>query len=223
MATLYHYWLSPGCRFIRLLLAEKDSAFDMELETPWAPRPGFRKMSPSGWPPVLALGDGASVLSDARAIAEYVEETHDGQALLGGNALDRAEVRRLLGWFETRFAAEVSDPLLFERRYRVETGAGSPDATFIRTARQNLKFHLAYIGELAEGRRWLAGNSMTLADLMAAAYFSVLDYLGEMRWEDTGEVRDWYSRMKSRPSFRPLLADRVPGFPPPDHYDDLDF
>lgn len=223
MATLYHYWLSPGCRFVRLLLAEKGIACTLELETPWAPRPGFRKMSPSGWPPVLTLGGGVPALSDARAIAEYIEETAGGEGLLGSNAVERAEVRRLMGWFETRFAAEVSDQLLYERRYRVETGAGSPDASVIRTARRNLKFHLAHIGELAEGRRWLAGNSMTLADLAAAAHFSVLDYLAEMRWEEAGEVRDWYSRMKSRPSFRPVLADRVPGLPPPSHYDDLDF
>jgi glutathione S-transferase len=223
MATLYHYWLSQGSRFIRLVLAEKDIPFTMELETPWAPRPGFRKMSPSGWPPVLALGGGTPALSDARSIAEYVEEVTDGPALLGGNALERAEVRRLLGWFENRFASEVSDPLLYERRYRAETSAGAPDAAAIRTARQNLRYHLAYIGELAAERRWMAGNAMTLADLAAAAHVSVLDYLGEMRWEDSADVRDWYSRMKSRPSFRPLLADRVPGFPPPDHYDDLDF
>lgn len=223
MVTLYHYWLSQGCRFVRLVLSEKEIEFTLELETPWAPRPGFRKMSPSGWPPVLAMGGGTPALSDARAIAEYIEETQSGPALIGGNALERAEVRRLMGWFETRFAPEVSDALLYERRYRVETGNGAPDAPTIRTARQNLKFHIAHMNELAEGRRWLGGNSMTMADLMAAAHFSVLDYLGEMVWDDAGELRDWYSRMKSRPSFRPLLADRVPGFAPPDHYDDLDF
>lgn len=223
MATLYHYWLSPGCRFIRLLLAEKEIPFALELETPWAPRPGFRSMSPSGWPPVLAMGGGIPALSDARSIAEYIEETAAGPGLLGNNSLERAEVRRLLGWFEIKFASEVTDPLLYERRYRVETGAGSPDAPTIRTARQNLRYHLAHIRELAEGRRWLAGNSMSLADLCAAAHFSVLDYLGEMAWDHSGDARDWYSRMKSRPCFRSLLGDRVPGFPPPEHYDDLDF
>lgn len=223
MVTLYHYWLSPGCRFIRLLLAEKGIEFTLELERPWAPRPGFRRLSPSGWPPVLALGGGKPALSDPRAIAEYVEETQSGPNLLGNNAEERAEVRRILGWFETRFASEVADPLMYERFYRNELGGGEPDARAIRQARQNLRFHFKHFGELAERRRRLAGNALTMADLLAAAHFSVLDYAGEMPWEQAGEIRDWYSRIKSRPGFRSLLADRVSGFPPPKHYDDLDF
>ncbi|WP_417516547.1 glutathione S-transferase family protein [Minwuia sp.] len=223
MATLYHYWLSPGSRFIRLQLAERNIAFDLALENPWERRPAFLKLSPSGWPPVFAAGGGVPAMSDARAIAEYVEETQGDGGLLGENPLHRAEVRRLLGWFDTRFAGEVSDLLVYERIYRSEMKAGTPDPATIRVARQNMRFHLDHVSQLAEQRRWLAGDAMSLADLMAAAHLSVVDYLGEVPWDAFPEVRHWYSRLKSRPAFRPLLADRVSGFPPPDHYDDLDF
>ncbi|WP_416896266.1 MAG: glutathione S-transferase family protein [Minwuia sp.] len=223
MATLYHYWLSQGSRFVRLLLAEREITFDLVLEKPWERRPGFLKLCPSGWPPVLVLGGGVPALSDARAIGEYIEETHGQGTLLGDHPIIRAEVRRLLGWFDTRFAAEVSDLLLYEKVYRNEMGGGPPDPATIRAARRNIRFHMEHLSQMADQRRWLAGDVMSLADLMAAAHLSSVDYLNEAPWEDYPAAKDWYSRVKSRPAFRPILADRVSGFAPPKHYDDLDF
>lgn len=223
MTTLYHYWLSQGSRFIRLLLAEKGIGFELQGTKPWAPAESFLALNPSGWPPVLALGGGVPALADARAIAEFLEERHPQPPMLGHSALERAEIRRLLGWFDTKFAAEVSDTVVFERHYRGLVGAGTPDTAAIRTARSNIRFHLNYVGHLSERRRWLAGDELSLADLMAAAHLSVVDYLGEVPWDDFLEAKQWYSRLKSRPSFRPLLTDRVPGLAPAAHYDDLDF
>ena len=76
---------------------------------------------------------------------------------------------------------------------------------------------------LLDQRRWLAGNEMTLADFAAAAHLSALDYISDVDWNRSQNVKDWYAKIKSRPSFRSLLADQVPGFPPSAHYTDLDF
>ena len=46
---------------------------------------------------------------------------------------------------------------------------------------------------------------------------------GEIDWREHGAAREWYTRVKSRPSFRSLLADRVRGLSPVSHYADLDF
>ena len=54
-------------------------------------------------------------------------------------------------------------------------------------------------------------------------FVRVIDYMGEVPWEDYPAAKLWYAKAKSRPSFRPLLADRFPGLPPAAHYDDLDF
>ena len=75
----------------------------------------------------------------------------------------------------------------------------------------------------ADTHGFLAGRDVTLADLALAAHLSALDYYGEVPWTDYPPVTEWYIRMKSRPSFRPLLADRVPGQPPVPHYAELDF
>ncbi len=102
-------------------------------------------------------------------------------------------------------------------------GRGNPDGTAIRTGYAAIKHHLQYIGWLAENRKWLAGAAMSLADFTAAAHLSALDYIGDVDWTVSAPAKDWYARMKSRPSFRGVLADRVPGQPPPEHYADLDF
>lgn len=141
-------------------------------------------------------------------------------------AAARIETRRLTGWFNDAFFAEVSDPLVRENYKRVMTpaqGGGSPDTVAIRAARANVRYHLRYIGHLIGRRKWLAGDRMTYADLAAAAHLSCVDYLGDAPWSEDETAREWYARVKSRPSFRPLLAERALGMPPAAHYHDLDF
>ena len=106
---------------------------------------------------------------------------------------------------------------------RTDEGGGPPDSSKIRAGRGNLKNHMKYAARLASSRDWLAGSHLSHADLAAAAAISVLDYLGEVKWSEEPAVKDWYVRIKSRPSFRPLLEDKVMGLPPASHYIDLDF
>ena len=93
----------------------------------------------------------------------------------------------------------------------------------LRAARANIRYHLAYIGWLAQKRDWLAGDRLSYADLAAAAHLSVADYLGDVPWTEDESAKNWYARVKSRPSFRPILADVSAGLPPSTTYADLDF
>jgi glutathione S-transferase len=105
----------------------------------------------------------------------------------------------------------------------VSQGGGPPDTDAMRAARINIRYHMAYIGWLARTRDWLAGERLSYADLAAAAHLSVVDYLGDVPWNEDEAARTWYARVKSRPSFRPLLADTLAGIPPSKTYADLDF
>jgi glutathione S-transferase len=102
-------------------------------------------------------------------------------------------------------------------------GGGPPDIFSIRAALANIRYHMAYVGWLARTRDWLAGERMTYADLAAAAHLSVVDYLGDVPWDEDEAAKAWYARVKSRPSFRPLLADIHGGIQPSKTYADLDF
>jgi glutathione S-transferase len=222
MRILYHLPLSPFCRKVRLALAEKRIPFDLRIERVWERRDEFAAMNPACTVPVLQDANGL-VLADSYAICEYLDEAYPDGPLLGRTLAERAEVRRLVAWFDQKFYVEVTRNLLHEKQMKRVLGQGNPDAGAIRAGYANLKPHLDYIGWLAETRAWLAGSALSLADLAAAAHLSALDYIGDVDWAMSDAAKDWYARIKSRPSFRPLLADRVSGLAPPAHYADLDF
>jgi glutathione S-transferase len=222
MRLLYHLWLSPFSRKIRVVLKEKNLDFTMKVEKTWERRPEFLALNPAGEVPVLIEPDG-SVLADAGAIAEFLDEVYRDKLLLGLNPLDRAEVRRLTAWFDGKLNREVTEPLVGEKMMKRFLGLGAPDSGAIRAGKANLGYHLDYITFLVERRRWLAGDHFSLADISAAAHLSALDYIGDVPWDAHEPAKEWYARIKSRPSFRPLLADHIPGAPPPKHYADLDF
>jgi glutathione S-transferase len=222
MRVLYHLWLSPFARKIRLALREKDLDFVLKVEKIWERRTEFLALNPAGEVPVLIEPEGL-VLADATAIAEYLEEIYHDKLLLGATPIERAETRRLVSWFDVKMNREVTENLVGEKVFKRLFGYGQPDSGAIRAGKANIGYHLDYIGYLAERRRWLAGDHFSLADITAAAHLSCLDYIGDVPWTDHDPAKEWYARIKSRPSFRPLLADQVPGLHPPAHYADLDF
>lgn len=222
MRRLYHFPLSPFCRKVRLALAEKRLEADLYEERPWDRRREFLLLNPGAETPVLVEPD-RTVVCDSNAICEYLEEVYPQTPLLPGDPRQRAEIRRLVAWFDVKFHNEVTVNLLYERVQKRLRGEGQPDSTFVRSGAYNIRQHLDYIVWLTERRNWLAGDEISLADFAAAAHLSCLDYIGVAPWDYADGARDWYARIKSRPAFRTLLADHLPGSPPPPHYADLDF
>ena len=222
MRILHHLPLSPACRKVRLALQEKRIPFELRAERIWERREDFLAMNPAGTVPVLEEENGL-VLADSNAICEYLDEAYPDMPLIGRTHAERAEVRRLVAWFDGKFDREVTRNLYFEKQLKRMLGRGNPDAAALRAGYANIRPHIEYIGWLAESRAWLAGGQISLADLAAAAHLSCLDYIGDVDWSMNDAVKDWYARVKSRPAFRPLLTDRVSGLTPPNHYADLDF
>lgn len=222
MRLLYHTPLSPFCRKIRMLLKEKGIEFELVQENPWDQNIEFFALNPAGEVPVLVEENG-NVISGSYAIMEYIEEGYDCETLLGKTHEQRAEVRRLIDWFDHKFDYEVTRNVLFEKAFKRYFGHGEPNSTIIRVGKQNILYHLDYIGYLAGERYFLAGDTLTLADLAAAAHISALDYLGDIDWEYNKMTKNWYALMKSRPSLRSILIERVRGVRPPSYYEDPDF
>ncbi|MGJ3262367.1 MAG: glutathione S-transferase family protein [Salinarimonas sp.] len=230
MAKLHHYPLCPQSRFARLALGELGQEVDLVEERPWERRDAFLALDPAGQTPVLVADDGL-VVPGAAVLAEWLDETRGAGAaerrLMPEDPAARVEVRRLMGWFLGKFWDEVTGYLVNEKIYKRfvprAAGGGPPDMASIRAARANVRYHLRYVGFLAQRRNFLAGDALTYADLAAAAHISCVDYLGDAPWAEDEAARTWYARVKSRPSFRPLLADKVPGMAPADSYADLDF
>lgn len=230
MSLLFHHPLCPHSRFIRLALAEYGVEADLFEEKVHERREDFLLIDPAGRTPVL-IADGGLVVPGAGPIAEWLDEAYGPSAgsagLMPGDIAGRVETRRLMDWFNQKMFAEVTDWLVTQKVYKrfmpSHSGGGAPDMTLVRAARVNIRHHLAYIGFLVSERNWLAGPRMTFADLAAAAHISVVDYLGDVPWDEDELAKGWYQKIKSRPSFRALLADRVLGMAPSQVYADLDF
>lgn len=218
---LHHFPLDPASRQVRLALGEKRLAFTEQTVRYWERPKELVSLNASGLTPVLTEGD--LVLCESRAILDHLEEAYPEPALLGREPAERAEARRLLQWFDRKFDYEVGGFILHEKMEKRLLGLGAPDLASLRQGREALRGHMLYIDSLLTDRDWLAGTRLSLADFAAAAHLSVIDYFGDVPWADFQAVKTWYMKLKSRPAFRPLLADRWPGLAPAPHYDDLDF
>ena len=230
MPTLHPHPLSASSRFVRLVLAEYGEQVELREEAPLARNEALLAMNPAGTLPVFVDSNEATI-SEGWVIAEYLTETRTGrtgeESLLPINPVERAETRRLVSWFGQKMNGEVTrllvNELVLKRLAPTREGGGAPDSVAIRAGRTNIRYHLRYIGYLAERRDWLGGRRLSLADLAAAAEISCLDYMGEVPWNEDEAAKNWYARVKSRPSFRPLLADRLKGANPSPHYTNPDF
>jgi len=230
MLTLFHHPICPQSRFVRLVLEEYGLPVRLVEEHVWERRDEFLTLNPAGTTPVL-VEEGGPPVPGAAGIAEYIDETRgrvfEQNRLLPQELGARVEVRRLMSWFNEKFAEEVSNAVVMERVYKryipSGNGGGSPDTETLRAAKSNIRYHLRYIGWLIRGRDWLAGDSLTYADLTAAAHLSAVDYLGDVPWDEDETARNWYARIKSRPSFRLLLGETLAGLPPSPSYANLDF
>lgn len=223
MWTLYQFPLCPFSRKVRLLLGEKSIPYDLVRENPWEQRDEFVDMNPTGRTPVLVDDERRIVLADSRAICEYLDETVEAHSMISGTSQYRAEIRRLVAWFDEQFYGDVVAPLLHERMLKRLILRQSPDGQVLREAMKLANVHLDYLDYLIDHRNWLAGATLSLADLTAAAHLSVADYLGGIDWKGHEQTRGWYAMFKSRPAFRPLLSERMEVIVPPAHYEKVDF
>ena len=221
MWRLYKFPLCPFSRKVRLLLGEKQIAYELCEVLPWDHDRAFRQLSHTGRTPAMFDPERDTVLADSRAICEFIEETIPARSLMLGSAEHRAEARRLVAWFDEQFYAQVTGPLLHGRLIAPRWGGPDRTEAWLADAQRNADVHLDEIGFLLGNRSWLAGPTLSLADLAAAAQISVADYLGGIDWSGHEQAKTWYAVLRSRRSFQPLLAERMAGIEPPPHYADL--
>lgn len=222
MQIIYHYNICPFSRKVRIALAEKNISFQLKVEKFWEKRKDFLKLNPAGTIPIFLSRPNIKIVG-SQNIIDFFEEIHSSEKLIYGSPLEKAEVRRMINWFDEKFYPEASKIILEEKIFNFLDKKLAPNQSKIKKASSNLSFHLSYIQHLLSRNQWLCGSKITLADLNAAAHISSLDYLGEIKWSEYELIKEWYSVIKSRPSFREILNDKVTGFPPVKHYSELDF
>ena len=223
MRQLYHYPLCPFSRQVRLLLKEYGQEFNLVKCEYWLRDKELLNLNPAGELPVMVEEDGGKIVNSYSIIEYLNDENIESNLLLPDDLYERAEMRRLISWFNKKFYREVSKYILDEKVIKLLMKVGYPNSQIIRVAKSNQQHHFNYISKLLAEREYIAGEELTVADLVAAAHLSILDFLDEIMWESYPKIKNWYALIKSRPSFRKTLEDKIPGFTPPPHYIDLDF
>lgn len=225
MRTLFYYPLHAFSRIVRVMLGEKQLECKLVHESPWNLSEQLLKSNRFGSLPALIDVNGTSV-SGIYSIVEYLEESYPEQNLLGRNAMQRMESRQIASWFALDFFHEVYCPILNEKiikRFKSKA-VNTPNPAIIRNASHKIPKYMGHLSYLLTKRSWLAGNEFTIADIFASSFLSVLDYLSTLKWMNYDDsILTWYVRIKSRKSFRGLLADSVPNMPPDPLYAKLDF
>ncbi len=221
MVLLIHHSVSPQSRKARLIMAEKKMLFVLKEEEPWSLSQEVLNINPAGELPILVF-DG-KVISGSYAIGEYLEECSPQYKLFPEDTLERAEVRRLMEWFDIKFYNEVYKYIVAEKVIKRFQYRQAPNSKILKAGLNNLNYHMEYIEYLADKNNYLAGKTLTMADLSAAAQLSIVDYLGDIPWNDYKNAKLWYAKIKSRPSFKDILKDTIKGITPSATYSDLDF
>lgn len=222
MKKLYHYPICPLSRQIRVYLKEIDVGFGMIKIDYWKRYKDFLRINPAGTLPVLEESFGLTI-PGIYPITEYLNEKYPNFNFMDDDSDIKCEIRRLLSWFNEKFYREVTKILIDEKVVRLMSGAGTPRTEYIRAAKVNLTQHLIYLSDLLETRSFVGSENISCADIAASCHLSVIDYFGEIHWDSWPLIKNWYSSLKSRPSFRALLQDQIPGFTPSITYADLDF
>ena len=221
MITLYHYYLCSSSRYIRLILEEHKISYQTQLENYWKPQNDFLELNPAGHLPVLVNEENFPVIG-ANACVEYIKDLELRSNFFVKNYKEKAEINRLVYWFEVIFKKEVFDPIIYEKVYSRIVENITPNSENIRAALQNLDFHIQYFNYLLNNKNYFIKDELTYLDFLAAANFSVLDYLGLLNLQSHDNIREWYFKLKSRPSFRTLLKDQIVGLNPHENYKNMD-
>ncbi len=221
MITLFHYYLCSSSRYIRLILEEHKIKYHTQLENYWKPQRDFLKLNPAGHLPVLVNEENFPVIG-ANACIEYIKDLEVRPTLFVDDYREKAEINRLVYWLDVIFKKEVFDPIIYEKVFSRIVDNITPNSDNIRVALNNLDFHIQYFNYLLNSKNYFIKNDLTYLDFLAAANLSVLDYLGLLNLKGYENIKEWYSKIKSRPSFKTLLKDQIVGLNPHENYKNID-
>jgi glutathione S-transferase len=225
MRKLHYHPLCAASRAAAFALSEKKLDFTIEITKFWDKSSGLCELNQFGRLPILVELNGA-VIAGIYGVLEYLEEKYEAFHILGQDSNERAEARRIFQWINEDFAAEITAVLAFEKglkKFFVAPELASPSSVILKQVKNTIQHYIKQVEWFAERRRWLAGDAFSFADIITAAHVSILDYMGSVNWNIFPIAKEWYVRIKSRPSFKRILGDRIPGIAPVSHYAVLDF
>jgi glutathione S-transferase len=207
MPTVIGAPLSPFVRKVRVALAEKNVAYDLDPVIPFNPPADFRKVSPLGKIP--AFRDGDRTLSDSSVICAFLEKVHPDPALYPRDPYDYARAL----WFEefgdTALAQNLTGTFFFQRIVGPRIlNQPTDEAVLKKAAEQDLPPLFDYLESQIGTGDALVGGAFSIADVGIGTQWVNARHAGfsldTARWPKLGRYVD---AVLSRPSFQKLIEE----------------
>jgi glutathione S-transferase len=191
---LYHNPMSPNVRRVRLTAA----VLGIELEEKKLDftkgehkNPEYLALNPNGAVPTLVDGD--VVLTESRAIMQYLAAKKPEAGLLPRDEATRADVTRWQFWDSSHFSPQLGS-LGFEKFFKGMMGLGQPDNAKVQESLANFRRFAAVLNKRLEGKQYIVGSSLTLADLTIASSLMYAKQI-EAPLAEFPNVQAWFSRI----------------------------
>ena len=166
---LYYNPLSPNVRRVRLTAAVLGIDLEeklLDFSKGEHKNPEYLALNPNGAVPTLV--DGSFVLTESRAIMQYLASKKPETGLLPRDEAQRADVTRWQFWDAAHFSPHAAT-IAFERLLKGMMGLGDPDLARVQEALANFRRFAAVLNQRLQGRSFVVGNTMTIADLTLAS------------------------------------------------------
>lgn len=194
--------IGPNPKAVRMFLAEKGMTLprvEVDLMAGENRRQPYLAKNPSGQCPALELDDG-SVLAEITAICEYLDEVGPRPSLIGATAEERAKTRM----WTRRIDLNILEPMANGFRYGEGLKMFQDRIHCIPEAAAGLKQiaqeRLQWLDGLIGAKPFVAGDRMTMADILLFAFVDFFAGYGQPLNPDLKNIAAWYGRMKARPS-----------------------
>jgi glutathione S-transferase len=197
---------SPYVRKVRVALAEKGIAYDLDPVIPVNVSDDFKKMSPLGKIP--AFQDGDHTLCDSSIICVYLERKHPQPALYPGGAYEHARALWFEEYADTALAGVVGPKMFFQKIIAPAFFNRPTDEEMVKKAlEEELPPMFDYL-ESQLSSDYFVGNAFSIADIGVATQLVNFMHAGfkvdAARWP---KLAGWNDRMRARPSFKQLIDE----------------
>jgi glutathione S-transferase len=191
---LYMNALSPNVRRVRLTAA----VLQLELEEKKLDftkgehkNPEFLALNPNGAVPTLVEGD--FVLTESRAIMQYLASKKPESGLLPRDERARADVTRWQFWDASHFSPQLGT-FTFQKLLKPRMGLGEPDGQKVEEALTNFRRFAAVLNETLDGKQFVVGSALTLADLTLASSLMYAKQT-DVPLAEFPNIQSWFGRV----------------------------
>lgn len=209
MDKVYGAVLSPFVRKVLMVLEHKGVDYDLELVLPFNTPEEYTAISPLRKVPGYA--DEEVTLCDSSVIADYLEHKYPQSPLYPSQPAQRARALWLEEFADTKLMEHLGPPLFLERIVAPVMMGKTVDEEKVQRSIEAMPPWLDYLEQQLDGKDFLLGSELTIADLSVPSIFlnaRYADYdVDAERWP---VLAAYLQRMYDHPLYARRIEEEAP-------------